>query len=40
MESPLSIMITRNLNYLTKILWKMTGYIKGKILSFLEWATI
>jgi hypothetical protein len=38
-ESPPSIMITRNPNWSTEILWYETGYIKGKILSLLEHST-
>jgi hypothetical protein len=32
-ESPPSIMVTRNPNWSTEILWFGTGYVKGKILS-------
>jgi hypothetical protein len=32
-ESPPSIMVTRNPNWSTEILWYGTGYAKGKILS-------
>jgi hypothetical protein len=32
-ESSPSIMVTRNPNWLTKILWYKTGYAKEKILS-------
>jgi hypothetical protein len=35
-ESPPSIMVTRNHNWSTEILWFMTGYVKGKILSPLK----
>jgi hypothetical protein len=35
-ESPPSIMITRNPNWSTEILWYGTGYAKGKILSPLK----
>jgi len=35
-ESPPSIMVTRNPNWSTKILWFGTGYVKGKILSPLK----
>jgi hypothetical protein len=31
-ESPPSIMVTRNLNWSTEILWLGIGYVKGKIL--------
>ena len=30
-ESPPSIMVTRNPNWSTEILWFGTGYVKGKI---------
>jgi hypothetical protein len=32
-ESPPSIMVTRNPNWSTEILWSGTGYAKGKMLS-------
>ena len=35
-ESPPSIMVTRNPNWSTEILWYGTGYVKGKILSPLK----
>jgi hypothetical protein len=35
-ESPPSIMVTRNPNWSTKILWYGIGYVKGKILSPLK----
>jgi hypothetical protein len=35
-ESPPSIMVTRNPNWSTEILWFGTGYVKGKILSPLK----
>jgi len=35
-ESPLSIMVTRNPNWSTEILWYKTGYAKRKILSPLK----
>jgi hypothetical protein len=35
-ESPPSIMVTRNPNWSTEILWYGTGYAKGKILSPLK----
>ena len=35
-ESSPSIMVTRNPNWSTKILWFGTGYVKGKILSPLK----
>ena len=35
-ESPPSIMVTRNPNWSTEILWLEIGYIKGKILSPLK----
>ena len=35
-ESPPSIMVTRNPNWSTEILWLGIGYIKGKILSPLK----
>ena len=35
-ESPPSIMVTRNHNWSTYILWFGTGYVKGKILSPLK----
>jgi len=35
-ESPPSIMVTRNPNWSTEILWFETGYVKGKILSPLK----
>jgi hypothetical protein len=35
-ESPPSIMVTRNPNWSTEILWYRTGYVKGKILSPLK----
>jgi len=35
-ESPPSIMVTRNPNWSTKILWFGTGYVKGKILAPLK----
>jgi hypothetical protein len=35
-ESPPSIMVTRNLNWSTVILWYGTGYAKGKMLSPLK----
>jgi hypothetical protein len=35
-ESPPSIMVTRNPNWSTKILWYGTGYVKEKILSPLK----
>jgi hypothetical protein len=35
-ESPLSIMVTRNPNRSTEILWYEIGYVKGKILSPLK----
>jgi len=35
-ESPPSIMVTRNPNWSTEILWYETGYVKGKILSSLK----
>jgi hypothetical protein len=36
MESPHSIMVTRNPNWSTEILWYEIGYVKGKILSPLK----
>jgi hypothetical protein len=35
-ESPPSIMVIRNPNWSTEILWYGTGYVKGKILSPLK----
>jgi len=35
-ESPPSIMVTRNPNWSTEILWYETDYAKGKILSPLK----
>jgi hypothetical protein len=35
-ESPPSIMVTRNPNWSTEMLWLGIGYIKGKILSPLK----
>jgi len=35
-ESPPSIMVTRNPNWSSEILWFGTGYVKGKILSPLK----
>jgi hypothetical protein len=35
-ESPPSIMVTRNPNWSTEILWYGTGYVKEKILSPLK----
>jgi hypothetical protein len=35
-KSPPSIMVTRNPNWLTEILWFRTGYVKEKILSLLK----
>jgi hypothetical protein len=35
-ESPPSIMVTRNPNWSTEILWLGIGYVKGKILSPLK----
>ena len=35
-ESPPSIMVTRNPNWSTEILWFGTGYVKGKILAPLK----
>jgi hypothetical protein len=35
-ESPPSIMVTRNPNRSTEILWHVTGYAKGKMLSPLK----
>jgi hypothetical protein len=35
-ESPPSIMVTRNPNWSTEILWYGIGYVKGKILSPLK----
>ena len=35
-ESPPSIMVTRNPNWSTEILWYGTGYVKGNILSPLK----
>ena len=35
-ESPPSIMVTKNPNWSTEILWFGTGYVKGKILSPLK----
>jgi len=35
-ESPPSIMVTRNPNWSTEILWYGTSYVKGKILSPLK----
>jgi hypothetical protein len=35
-ESPPSIMVTRNPNWSTKILWLGIDYVKGKILSPLK----
>jgi len=35
-ESPPSIMVNRNLNWSTEILWFGTGYVKEKILSSLK----
>ena len=35
-ESPPSIMVTRNPNWSTEILWYGTGYVKGKIISPLK----
>jgi hypothetical protein len=35
-ESPPSIMVTRNPNWSTEILWYGTGYVNGKILSPLK----
>ena len=42
-ESPPGIMVTRNPNWSTEILWFGTGYVKGKILSLLKrpaWGTL
>jgi len=39
-ESPPSIMVTRNPNWSTEILWYGTGYVKGKILSPLKRSTL
>jgi len=38
-ESPPSIMVTRNPNWSTEILWYGIGYVKGKILSPLKRST-